>query len=302
MLFIFFPQPRKILWMFSIIFISLFFYVHSIDVKTTTEEIYEESGIFYKTNRFGDIYPLWEDIPEKNLTEKLLSFIEIFQEKQTPIIIEIPHDKSPLLKAIIQSNFTLHYADQTKSSWIIRNHSSIPYPFTAISGAHIMVIRGDKVLVVEERTRKGILGLPAGGAEPGEFVRETACRELWEETGLIAQPENLKLIALINRKNANQQGASLYGHCFITDSVKGNLNIDPKEIIQAFWVPIVNLAEATEVHNLNVNPYIRALAKHVLNGCNESYSLKLLDIRQSPVLFNSSDVMNVEFFQQNLIN
>jgi hypothetical protein len=86
---------------------------------TIEEKMYEENGIFYKTNRFGDIFPLWEAIPENELTEKLLTFINALKEKESPIIIEIPHEKSPLLKAVIDSHFTLHYADQSQSAWII---------------------------------------------------------------------------------------------------------------------------------------------------------------------------------------
>lgn len=161
-----------------------------------------------------------------------------------------------------------------------------------------MVLDGDKVLVIEEITRKGILGFPAGGAEPEEFARETACRELYEEVGLIAQPQDLKLIALINRKKANKQGATLYGHCYIVERVVGTLTIDPKEVVQAFWVSIADLVEASEINHLKVSPYHNALAKHILNQCASSYSMTLPDIRQTPILYDPTDMMNVEFFYQ----
>src|SRR4051812_41422234 len=78
----------------------------------SNEKVYEEGGIFYKVNRFGDIFPIWQNIPEKDLTEKLLGFIEAVKEKKSPIILEIPHETSPILDAIIKSNFIFHYADQ----------------------------------------------------------------------------------------------------------------------------------------------------------------------------------------------
>lgn len=280
-------------------FLFILFCILSTQIEAS-EEIHEANGIFYKTNRFGDIFPIWQNIPENELTEKLLVFIEAVKEKKAPVIIEIPHETSSLLNAVIKSNFRFHYADQKKSEWIVKNDSPIPCPFTAISGAHILVISDGKVLVIEERTRKGILGLPAGGAEPGEFARETASRELREEVGLIAQPQDLKLIALINRKRANKQGASLYGHCFIAEEATGSLEIDPREIFQAFWVSLTELAEASEIHGLQVSPYINAVARHILNGCHSSYSLQLPDIRQTPVAFDPNDLMNVEFFQQAL--
>lgn len=280
-------------------FFSLFLFVFLIQAHAN-EEIQEKNGIFYKTNRFGDIFPLWENISEKKLTEKLITFVDTIKEKGAPIIVEIPHEKSPILNAIIKSNFTFYHANQNESQWIVKNGSSIPEPFTAIGGAHILVIKNGKILVVEERTRKGILGFPAGGAERGEFVRDTACRELFEEVGLIAQPQDLKLIALINRKKANKEGASIYGHGFIAEEVSGSLNLDQKEIIQAFWVPVKDLAEATEINHLKVSPYYNALARHIQSGCSHSYSLTLPDPRQTLVTYDPSDTMNVEFFQQNL--
>lgn len=266
------------------------------------EEFYQENGVSFKRNHFGDIFPFWEDIPNEKLTEKLLTFVDTVKEKGSPIMIEIPHEKLPILNAVMNSNFTLHYADQRQSVWIFRNSSSIPYPFTAIGGACIWVIKNGKVLVIEERTKKGILGLPAGGADPAEFVRETACRELCEETGLIVQPQDLKLIALVNRKNANKQGASLYGYCFITEDVQGSVKIDPKEVAQAFWIPITDLAKNSEIQNLKISPLISTLAKHILDGCHFSDSLKLPVIHQTTVFSDSKETMDVELFQLNLKN
>ena len=280
--------------LFLLIFI-LIFQVHA------TQEIYEAEGVFYKTNRFGDIFPIWQNIPQVELKNKLITFVEAVKEKGSPIILEIPHEKSPLLNTLIQASFSLYHADQVKSEWIIKNESPIPHPFTAISGAHVMVLKDDKVLVVEEITRKGILGFPAGGAEPGEFARDVACRELREEVGLIVEPQDLKLIALINRLKVNKQGASLYGHCFVAIRTAGTINIDPKEIAQAFWIPLSELSEASEINGLKVNAYSNALAKHILNGCKTSFFATLPDPGQTPDSSPPIKLMNVEFFKQELL-
>lgn len=261
------------------------------------EEISKEKGALYTTNRFNDIFPQWQGVPEEELTEKLLGFVESIKDKKNSAIrIEVPHDRSSIFSALIKANFIFHYADQCHSEWIIKNGSSIPPPFTAISGAHILVIYDGNILMIEERTRQGILGFPGGGTDSGEFVRETACRELLEETGLIVQPDDLKLVALINRIKFNKEEASLFGHGFVAEIVNGSLDLDPVEIMGAFWVPIVELVQASEVNHLKVSPYINVLSKHIINGCASSYSLKLPD--SSPT--NPSRTMNVEFIQQNL--
>lgn len=56
----------------------------------------------------------------------------------------------------------------------------------AISGASIIVMRRDAVLLVQ-RARppfRGLWSFPGGRAEPGEDAERTARRELLEETGL----------------------------------------------------------------------------------------------------------------------
>lgn len=266
----------------------------------TAEDQQKINDVFYKTNQFGDVFPIWQSIPEEKLKEKLLNFAEPFKETRRAIILEIPHEKSAILDIVRQAHFTFHYGDQDQTTWVIKNLSSLPAPFTAVSGAHVIILKDDQVLVIEERTRKGILGFPAGGSDPGEFARETACRELHEEVGLSVQSENLKLIALINRKKANKQGANLIGHCFLAQKFIGELKIDPIEIVQAFWISLQALAEASEINSLKVPPYLNELAKHILNGCQSSYSCKLPDHRQTLMIVDPTDTMNVEFIHQDL--
>ena len=254
----------------------------------------------YHMNRYGDIFPLWQSIPEEELGDKLLTLVEPFKEKKQAIILHIPHEKFSILNAILHAGFTFHYGDQNGSTWVVKNCSSIPQPFTAISGSRVIVLKDGKVLVLEDRGRRGILGFPAGGTEKGEYARETAQRELFEEVGLRVQLEDLKLISLINRKNGNTEGANHFGHCYLTQNVTGEVCIDPVEIVQAFWISVHELAEASEIHGLKVPPYLNALGRHILNGCRSSYSTKLLDNRQTLIVSDPFDCMNVEFFQQNL--
>ncbi|MEU8350251.1 NUDIX domain-containing protein [Streptomyces sp. NPDC048845] len=45
---------------------------------------------------------------------------------------------------------------------------------------------------------QGMWDLPVGKSEPGEPITETAVRELYEETGLTAKPESLKIAHIIH--------------------------------------------------------------------------------------------------------
>lgn len=58
---------------------------------------------------------------------------------------------------------------------------------TAERGEQLLMVRQPRVAVAEE----AILEIPAGMVDPGETPREVALRELKEETGLLASPEEL---------------------------------------------------------------------------------------------------------------
>ena len=60
----------------------------------------------------------------------------------------------------------------------------------AIHGSYIAVWHGDRVLVIQNSYRKR-LSFPAGGRARGETLLEAARRELREEVGIRAEPEQL---------------------------------------------------------------------------------------------------------------
>jgi 8-oxo-dGTP pyrophosphatase MutT (NUDIX family) len=54
----------------------------------------------------------------------------------------------------------------------------------------VIVTDGERMLL-GHASRSPRWDIPKGGAEPGESLAEAACRELTEETGLVAAPEAL---------------------------------------------------------------------------------------------------------------
>ncbi len=270
--------------------------------ESDTSKIYEFSGIKYKKNNFGDIFPVWQEVPAKDLPKKLSRFISCLDIiKGTPCIIEVPHHKAAVLNTIKEAQFTLYYADNEKTEWIFKNGSSIPLPYTAIIGAQILVQKNDTVLVIEEKTRRGLLGFPAGTAELQELPRETASRELKEEVNLCVLPQDLELFAMINRVKANRFKANSVNHYFLVDNIKvsGELKPDGKEVRQAFYAPLQDIAEQKSIQGLSISPAVAALAKHLQSGRTKSYSQDFLDYRQlskSESCCDNTDIMTIEFF------
>ena len=65
-------------------------------------------------------------------------------------------------------------------------------------GSAIIVLNENNELLLQLRSDTNDWGLPGGGMEIGDSFEETACKELYEETGLIA--EELKLLGLASGK------------------------------------------------------------------------------------------------------
>src|SRR5271168_2663914 len=79
------------------------------------------------------------------------------------------------------------------------------YPDRPIVAVLAVVLRGDKVLIVQraQQPNAGRWGFPGGVLELGETVAEGAMRELKEETGVVADPiGTLTVIDTIDRDDA----------------------------------------------------------------------------------------------------
>jgi len=73
----------------------------------------------------------------------------------------------------------------------------------------VVVQRGREVLLVRRRAtgwKDGWYSLPAGGLDGGEALDAAAARELREETGLEAQPSDLRLVHLLHCRSGDTGG------------------------------------------------------------------------------------------------
>ena len=74
-----------------------------------------------------------------------------------------------------------------------------------VPGVHVVVRDDEHVLVLDEPIpqHEGVLSLPGGHARCDEGPREAVLRELGEETGLRADPDDLRLLTVIHAEGPN---------------------------------------------------------------------------------------------------
>jgi 8-oxo-dGTP diphosphatase len=108
----------------------------------------------------------------------------------------------------------------------------------AIHGSHVAVWHGERLLVIRNSYRK-LLSLPAGGRARGETLLEAALRELREEVGIRAAPEQLAYHGeLVHRSRYAEDHAHVFE---LRCSAAPEVRVDQREVI---WADFVAPADA----------------------------------------------------------
>lgn len=105
----------------------------------------------------------------------------------------------------------------------------------------IFLVADESVLVVKGWLGSAKWSLPGGGLHKNEDPAVGACRELYEETGLSIEPDNLKLVGEFE---GGKRGLhfNYYGYVVRLDQ---KISPVPKgiEIVETKWLPISGLNE-----------------------------------------------------------
>jgi 8-oxo-dGTP pyrophosphatase MutT (NUDIX family) len=91
---------------------------------------------------------------------------------------------------------------------------------------------------------RGLWDLPVGKSDPGEPVTATAVRELREETGLIVDPAELRLVHVVHGAYGVESPGGFLTVIFTAHRWRGTLvNAEPHKHSQVRWVPADSLPE-----------------------------------------------------------
>ena len=112
----------------------------------------------------------------------------------------------------------------------------------------VLVSESDNILLLRRSNtgwKDGFFSLPAGGHDGNETLAQSAARELREETGLIAEPEHMKLVHLIHC-NSGDSGSEWLGAFFSAEKWTGTPTLmECNKHDHIGWHPLNNLPANT---------------------------------------------------------
>ena len=102
-----------------------------------------------------------------------------------------------------------------------------------MAGACMVVVDEDNRILLQLRQDNELWGLPGGSLEPGESMEEVARRELFEETGLIA--DKIEMLDVFSGKELYYRyphGDEVYNVvvAYVCSQYRGEINLDLKEV------------------------------------------------------------------------
>ncbi|HYK73119.1 MAG TPA: NUDIX domain-containing protein [Pseudoneobacillus sp.] len=134
-----------------------------------------------------------------------------------------------------------------------------------VSGASVILLDKNNKLLLQLRKDNNCWALAGGSLEPGETLEEVAKRELFEETGLIAN--NLRLFNIFSGEEFYYKyphGDEIYNviTTFICTDYSGELRIDNDEVLDLRFFDIHNIPSSISPPDLPViKEFIKTLIK-----------------------------------------
>lgn len=133
-----------------------------------------------------------------------------------------------------------------------------------ICGASVIVENEQGEILMQKREDDGTWGYAGGSIELYEDVEAAAARELYEETGLIA--EELELLGVFSGEQLhhiypNQDEASIVDTVFVCRKYHGELKCQPEEVLDLQWFALDHLPSALMHTNLPALEKLKTIRK-----------------------------------------
>ncbi|MCC3268745.1 NUDIX domain-containing protein [Arthrobacter gengyunqii] len=118
-----------------------------------------------------------------------------------------------------------------------------------LPGAQVLVLRTDGTALLQRRVDNGVWELPAGACEPGQSFVGAAVAELFEETGIRADPGDLVAFASLSDPDLHQleypngDRVHAFALCFCLTGWEGSVIPEQSEVAEIGFFPLTRIPE-----------------------------------------------------------
>lgn len=142
------------------------------------------------------------------------------------------------------------------------NDPEAPKANSLIPAASAVVTNERGEILLQRRSDNDLWSIPGGAMEPGETIRQTAIREVREETGI--EVETKRLVGIYSDPNhvveySDGEVRQQFSVCFACEPVGGELSTSDESLEVGYFPP-----EAIE--GMNMHPSIRRRVSDYLAG------------------------------------
>jgi len=172
--------------------------------------------------------------------------------------LKIPINQSQLIKVAVEMGFIFHHAQKDYlmlTNWLSEEKSTLPEYATHFVGVGGFVVNDKReVLVVQEKSGpvRNIWKIPGGMVDPKEDLHAAAVREVFEETGVKAEP--VSILGFRQHHTASFGKSDIY-FVFRLKPITTEISVQETEIAAGKWLPIDELLSL---------PYYKGLYKTLL--------------------------------------
>ncbi|MBI1742741.1 NUDIX hydrolase [Candidatus Acetothermia bacterium] len=147
-----------------------------------------------------------------------------------------------------------------------------------LAGAAVLIVDNAARVLLQRRADNGTWGLPGGFMQPGEYLEETARREVREEVGL--DVGELSLLGVfagpeLYKKYANGDEVFIVCAAYVTCDVKGELYPNPSEAVDAKFFELSALPN-------EINPPDKPMLARFINDLRTIQSLMTKQSKGQP--------------------
>ncbi|KAJ3680578.1 hypothetical protein LUZ60_016856 [Juncus effusus] len=224
-----------------------------------------------------------------------LSFWRIIGKKG--VWLKLPLDRSDHVPIAVKEGFKYHHAEESYvmlTYWIPEGPNLLPRNASHQVGVGGFVINNqNEVLVVQEKyCDSASIGwkLPTGFIHESEEIFSGAVREVWEETGIETEFE--EVIAFRHAHHMTFEKSDLFFICMLRP-LSNEIKIDETEIQAAKWMPFADFVEQPLIKEDNM---FRKIMEICIQRLRKSYCgltahqvVSKFDSRSSSLYYNMVD-------------